>query len=95
MTGRDVSVAAGTIARWDDTTLRQRDDPVGALRRAVRNDCGKISLAPALSERLHLQYRDHLDWSCQLHYDYLAALTPSSSANALRPACSSAIPDRP
>jgi putative transposase len=74
VTGRDVSVAAGTIARWYYTALRQRDDPVGALRRAVRKDCGKISLAPALAERLHLQYHDHPDWSCQLHYDNLAAL---------------------
>jgi putative transposase len=74
VTGRDVNVAASTIARWYYTSLRQRDDPVGALRRAVRKDCGKISLAPALAERLHLQYRDHPDWSCQLHYDNLAAL---------------------
>ena len=74
MTGRDVSVAAGTIARWYYAALRQRDDPVGALRRAVRKDRGKISLPPALTERLHLQYGDHPDWSCQLHYDNLAAL---------------------
>ena len=74
VTGRDVSVAAGTIARWYYTALRQRDDPVRRLRRAVRKDCGKISLAPALAERLHLQYRDHPDWSYQLHYDNLAAL---------------------
>jgi transposase InsO family protein len=44
------------------------------LRRAVRKDCGKVSLAPALAERLHLQYRDHPHWSYQLHYDNLAAL---------------------
>jgi putative transposase len=74
VTGRDVRVAAGTIARWYYTALREPDDPVGALRRALRKDCGKISLAPALAERLHLQYRDHPDWSCQLHYDNLAAL---------------------
>ena len=74
VTGRDVSVAAGTIACWYYTALHQRDDPVGALRRPVRKDCGKISLAPALAERLHLQYHDHPDWSCQLHYDNLAAL---------------------
>ena len=74
MTGRDVRFAAGTIARWYYTARRQRDDPVGALRRAVRKDCGKISLAAALAERLHLQYRDHPHWSYQLHYDNLAAL---------------------
>jgi transposase InsO family protein len=74
VTGRDVRVAASTIARWYYTALRQPDDPVGALRRAVRQDCGKIALAAALAERLDLQYRDHPDWSYQLHYDNLAAL---------------------
>ncbi len=74
MTGRDVRVAAATIARWYYTALHQPDDPVAALRRAVRKDCGKISLAATLAERLHLQYRDHTDWSYQLHYDNLAAL---------------------
>jgi putative transposase len=74
VTGRDFNVAAGTIARWYYTALRQRDDPVGALRRAVRKDCGKISLAPTIAERLDLQYRNHPDWSYQLHYDNLAAL---------------------
>ena len=54
--------------------LRQPDDPVGAFRRALRKDCGRISLAPAVAERLHLQYRNHPDWSYQLHYDNLAAL---------------------
>ncbi len=75
VTGCDVRVAAGTIARWYYTALRQGgDDPLGVLRRAVRNDCGKISLAAPLAERLHLQYRDYPHWSYQLHYDNLAAL---------------------
>jgi putative transposase len=74
VTGRDVRVAAATIARWYYTALRQPDDPVGALRRAVRKDCGTIALAAALAERLRHQYGDHPDWSYQLHYDNLAAL---------------------
>jgi putative transposase len=74
VTGRDFRVAAGTIACWYYLALRQPDDPVGALRRAVRKDRGKISLAPAVAERLQLQYRNHPDWSYQLHYDNLAAL---------------------
>src|SRR5208337_2617317 len=37
-------------------------------------DCGKVSLATAVAERLILQYRDHQHWSYQLHYDNLAAL---------------------
>jgi putative transposase len=73
VTGRDFRVAAGTIARWYYAALRQPDDPVGALRRAVRKDCGKITLAAAHTEQLVLQYRDHPDWSYQLHYDNLAA----------------------
>jgi putative transposase len=74
VTGCYVRVAAGTIARWYYTARRQRDDPVGALRRAVRKDRGKISLAAPLAERLRLQYGDHPHWSYQLHYDNLAAL---------------------
>jgi transposase InsO family protein len=80
VTGRDVRVAAGTIARWYYIALHQPDDPVGALRRAVRKDCGTIALATALAERLVLQYRDHPDWSYQLHYDNLAALVKADPA---------------
>src|SRR5271165_4355686 len=74
VTGREARFSAVTIARWYYTARRVRDDPVGALRRAVRKDCGKVSLAAALAERLHFQYRDHPHWSYQLHYDNLAAL---------------------
>jgi hypothetical protein len=59
VTGRDFHVAPDTIACWYYMALRQPDDPVGALRRAVRKDCGKISLALPVAERLHLQYRNH------------------------------------
>ena len=74
VTGRDVRCSAVTIERWYYTARRQYDDPVGALRRAVRKDRGKVSLAAAVVERLVLQYRDHQHWSYQLHYDNLAAL---------------------
>jgi putative transposase len=74
VTGRDVRFSAVTIERWYYTARRVRDDPVGALRRAARKDCGQVSLAAALAERLLLQYRDHPHWSYQLHYDNLAAL---------------------
>jgi putative transposase len=74
VTGREFRIAAGTIAHWYYTALRQPDDPVSALRRAIRKDCGRISLEPAVAERLHLQYRNHPHWSYQLHYDNVAAL---------------------
>ena len=74
ITGRDVRLSAVTIERWYYKARRQRDDPVSVLRRAVRKDCGKVSLGTALAERLRLQYGDHPHWSYQLHYDNLAAL---------------------
>jgi putative transposase len=74
VSGRDVRISAVTIERWYYTARRERDDPVTVLRRAVRKDCGKVSLAAAVAERLILQYRDHQHWSYQLHYDNLAAL---------------------
>jgi transposase InsO family protein len=86
--GRDLRIAAGTIAHWYYMALRQPDDPVGALRRAVRKDCGKISLAAALAERLHLQYADHPDWSYQLHYDNLAALVKADPSPGRLPSYS-------
>jgi putative transposase len=74
VTGRDARFSPVTIERWYYTARRKHDDPVGALRRAVRKDRGKVSLAAALAEQLHFQYRDHPHWSYQLHYDNLAAL---------------------
>ena len=55
----NVQFSAVTIERWYYAARRKRDDPVGALRRAVRKDCGKFSLSAAIAERLILQYRDH------------------------------------
>ena len=78
LTGHDVRFSAVTIARWYYTARRKDHDPVGALRRAVRKDRGKISLALALAERLTFQYRDYPHWSYRLHYDNLAALVQAS-----------------
>src|SRR5271166_5280817 len=74
VTGRDARLSAVTIERWYYMARRKNDDPVSALRRAVRKDCGKFSLSAAVAERLLFQYRDHPHWSYQLHYDNLAAL---------------------
>ena len=73
VTRRDVRFTVVTIARWYYTARRQHDDPVNALRRAVRKDRGEISLAVPLAERLQLQYGDHPHWTYQLHHDNLAA----------------------
>jgi transposase InsO family protein len=80
ISGHDVQFSAVTIERWYYTARRSHDDPVGVLRRAVRKDCGKVSLPSALAQRLQLQYRDHQHWSYQLHYDNLAALVRADPA---------------
>jgi transposase InsO family protein len=78
--GRDVRFAAGTIERWYYTARREKDDPVGVLRRTVRKDRGKVSLTPAITEHLFRQYHDHRHWSYKLHYDNLAALVEADSS---------------
>jgi len=74
VTRRDVHFAAKTMERWFYRARQERNDPVGVLRRAVRKDCGKVSLKPNLLERLTHQYRDYPHWTYQLHYDNLKAL---------------------
>jgi len=88
VTGRDVRFSAVTIERWYYTALRRHDDPVAALRRAVRKDCGQIALAVALAERLVLQYRQHPHWSYQLHYDNLAAWAKANPSSGRLPSYS-------
>jgi putative transposase len=78
VTGQGVQVSAVTIERWYYTARRQHDDPVSALRRAVRKDRGRVSLSAAVAQRLLLQYREYPHWSFQLHYDNLAALVKAS-----------------
>jgi putative transposase len=78
--GRDAQFAAATIERWYYAARHGHDDPVGALRRAVRKDRGRISLATPLAQRLILQHHDHPDWSYQLHYDNLVALVKAEPA---------------
>ena len=72
VSGNDVHFAASTIERWY-YTARQQEDPVGVLRRAVRKDCGKVSLAPVLAKHSGRQYRDYKHWTYRLHYDNLVA----------------------
>ena len=79
VTGRDVRYAAKTIERWLYRARREQDDPVGALRRAVRKDRGKVPLKPDLVERLVNQYHAYPHWTYQLHYDNLQALVKTDA----------------
>jgi transposase InsO family protein len=78
--GGEVQFAAATIERWYYTARRGKDDPVGVLRRTVRKDCGKVSLAAEQIEHLRKQYEDHQHWTYQLHYDNLAAAVKAKPA---------------
>jgi putative transposase len=80
VTRREVHLSAVSIARWYYTARRQRSDPLSALRRAVRKDRGRVSLAAAIAERLVLQYGKYPHWSYQLHYDNLAALVKADQS---------------
>ncbi len=73
ITGRDVQYSATTIERWYYKARNEREDPVRVLQRAVRKDCGKVSLGFKLTEHLRGQYQEHPHWSYQLHYDNLAS----------------------
>jgi transposase InsO family protein len=80
LTGGAVQISAVTIERWYYRARRAQDDPVGVLRRAVRKDCGQVSLPAAVAERLRRQYQQHPHWSYQLHYDNLRALWQAEPA---------------
>ena len=80
LTGRAVQFSAVTIERWYYTARRAQDDPVGVLRRAVRKDCGHVSLPAAVADRLRRQYHEHPHWSYQLHYDNLRVLWQAEPA---------------
>ena len=66
---------ASTIERWYYQALQDPNDPVGVLSRKVREDRGTHpSMAMELRDKLHIQYRQHPNWSYQLHADNLAAM---------------------
>jgi len=79
VSGREFHLAAKTIERWLYRARKERDDPVGVLRPAVRKDCGTVSLKPEVIQRLADQYRDYPHWTYQLQYDNLRALVKADA----------------
>lgn len=81
VSGEPVRFGASTIERWYYAAKNAKSDPVGALRRAVRNDAGEIrSLSQPLRERLHAQHQAHPSWTAQLHYDNCAVMVAEQAA---------------
>lgn len=74
MTGELTQFRFSTIESWLYRARKKLNDPVGALKREVRSDCGQFSINPKLQEALRAQYKDHPSWTYMLHRDNLAAL---------------------
>jgi transposase InsO family protein len=74
-TAQWVQFGLSTIERWYYTARQEKQDPVQALERKLRSDLGQHpSLSLPLRAALALQYRQHPNWSYQLHTDNLAVL---------------------
>jgi putative transposase len=89
VTGRPWHFAVSTVERWYYRALRERVDPVTALRRKLRKDLGRtIALCEPLQAKLVAQYQAHKSWSAQLHADNLAVLAAEDSALGRAPSYS-------
>ena len=72
ITGQWVRFGLSTLERWYYVSLKEQQDPVGALKRRRRHDSGTHpSMSPKLREALRVQYREYPDWTYQLHVDNL------------------------
>lgn len=72
--GRKIRLSRVTIERWF-YTAKKAQNPIEALRRAVRKDAGIFKiLDEKVVEALFSQYREYPYWSFKLHHDNLAAL---------------------
>ena len=80
ITGKWKRFGVSTIERWYYQALQDPNDPVEVLARKVRADRGSHpSISIELRDKLHIQYRQHPNWSYQLHADNLAAMTAQDS----------------
>lgn len=71
ITGEATRYGFSTIERWY-YTARDAQNPVDALRRAVRRDTGRRrSISVAFDQAARAQYSSDPDWTRQLHYDNL------------------------
>jgi putative transposase len=92
ITGQRVQFGLSTIERWFYTARNEKKDPVQALRRKIRSDQGRHpSLTPKFRELLINQYRQHPNWSYQLHADNLAVLIEKEPALGASPSYASVL----
>jgi putative transposase len=92
ITGQRVQFGLSTIERWFYTARNEKKDPVQALRRKIRSDHGQHpSLSLKFRELLVNQYRQHPNWSYQLHADNLAVLIEKEPALGATPSYASVV----
>ena len=92
ITGQRVQFGLSTIERWFYTARNEKKDPVQALRRKIRSDQGgHPALSPKVREVLAAQYRQHPNWSYQLHADNLAVLIQKEPILGATPSYSSVV----
>jgi len=60
-------VGLSTIERWYYKTARSKEGPVDVLKRKIRSDQGTSGSELQAAEMLAAQYRQHPNWSYQLH----------------------------
>lgn len=90
LSGQWVQFGLSTIERWFYLALREKQDPVAALRRKTRSDQGRHpALSQPLREALALQYQQHPNWSYQLHADNVAVLAGQQPALGAKPSYAS------
>ncbi len=71
ITGEATRYGFSTMERWY-YVARDAQNPVDALRRAVRRDTGRRpSISAAFNQAARAQYSSDPDWTRQLHYDNL------------------------
>jgi len=86
MTGEWTLLGLSTIERWYYKAARSKEGPVVVLQRKIRSDQGQHpALSSKLAEVLAVQYRQHPNWSYQLHCDNLAALAEQQPELGLVP----------
>ncbi len=89
VTREPVVLGFSTIERWYYEARRARD-PLKVLRKKVRRDRGSLpSLTAEHRRALREQYREHADWTVQLHFDNLTALAEEDAALLPLPSYSS------
>jgi putative transposase len=81
VTGKPVRYAPMSIERWYYVARRSKQDPVGALSRAVRKDCGtQTAMGEPLRIALLGLYREHRGWTVKLLYDNLVVVAAENTA---------------